>query len=184
MPENADDVRHKAQDAAGALELLEARPVLRQAVEELGMDRVGDPQELKVAGLAGLGRELGGVRIVEVVEGLDGLVARLLAPGVERLEQASADDLVGLVAGCGKPARMDAAEDGLEAAEGVDALVDEECRARVGACRLGLGDEGKAALAGDAPGEVAPEGVDLRAALQGQRNWPAPIGWSGSFLSS
>ena len=114
MPQHAHDVRHEPQHAARPLKLLQPRPVLGQAVEQLGVDRVGQPQQLVVSRLLRLGREVGDVLAIEIVERTAGLVPSPLAVGIERLEKAPADDLVSLVARRGQPSRVDAAEHGLQ----------------------------------------------------------------------
>ena len=51
-PQRVDDGVHQPQDAARALEALEARPVLVEAVEQLRVDRVGLLDPVLVAALA------------------------------------------------------------------------------------------------------------------------------------
>jgi hypothetical protein len=60
-----DDGVHQAQDAARALEALEARPVLVEAVEQLGVDRVGLLDAVLVVAIARLAREVVGMAVVE-----------------------------------------------------------------------------------------------------------------------
>ena len=51
------------------------------------MDRIGKAQHLQVTGLFGLRRKFCGILLVEIVERLDGFVARAFAIAIERLEQ-------------------------------------------------------------------------------------------------
>jgi hypothetical protein len=70
MPQYADHVCEEAEHASRPLELLQCRPILRQALEQLRVDRIGEPQKLLVPLLLGLGRELGRVLAVHVRERL------------------------------------------------------------------------------------------------------------------
>ena len=94
-----DDVGHEAQHAARALEARQRGPVVVEAVEELGVDRVGVHHAALVGALAALGREL---RLVLRVEGAKDLGDGLALAGrlrLERLEEATADDLEALLGG-------------------------------------------------------------------------------------
>ncbi len=111
LPERVDDRRHQAQHAAGPLELHQRGPVLVQAVEHLGVDRVGVAQALLVLGLVGLGRELLLLGPVQLVERAGDAVAgdELLARH-DRLEQPPAHDLEALLGAGRPPGRLDAAD--------------------------------------------------------------------------
>ena len=67
-PQRVDDGVHQPQHTAGALEPLQARPVLVEPVEQLGVDRVGLLDPVLVVGVARLARELVGVLAVELDE--------------------------------------------------------------------------------------------------------------------
>ena len=85
LPQHRDHGRHQPQHAAGALELVERRPVLVEPVEQLGMDRVRQLHPPPVLGLADLAREVGRLLAVEVAERLDHAVAD---PGLVRASSA------------------------------------------------------------------------------------------------
>src|SRR5690348_10540479 len=78
------------------------------------MDRVRKTKKLLVPLFLCLWRKFSLVLLVEVVESLDALIARLLAVRIECLEKASADDLVSFVSGSGHPRRLHAAENLLQ----------------------------------------------------------------------
>ena len=117
-----DDGVHQAQDAARALEALEARPVLVEAIEQLGMDRVGLLDAVLVAAVTRLARELVGVAVVHLDEAAGRRVDRRERVGVGRGEQPLADDVVGLVRGRGPPLVSDAPHDVLQALERLEPM--------------------------------------------------------------
>jgi len=86
MPKHSNNVGHKVQNAASALELIQACPILRKPLEELRVDRIGEAQQLQVTRLFGVGRKFCGILLVEIVECLDAFVARPLGLGIERLK--------------------------------------------------------------------------------------------------
>ena len=121
-PQRVDDGVHQPQHAAGALEALEARPVLVEAVEQLGMDRVGLLDAVLVAAVARLAREVVGVAVVHLDEAAGGRADRGERVGVGRGEQPLADDVVGLVRGRGPPLVGDAPHDVLQPLERLEAV--------------------------------------------------------------
>ena len=84
LPQAVDHRRHQAQHAAGALEFHQGRPVRAEAVEDLGVDRVGGLDALLILGLAALRRELGLLRAVQLGEGSRHHVAVLDWAGSDR----------------------------------------------------------------------------------------------------
>ena len=129
-PERIDRVRHDLEDASGALELLEHRPVAREAPQHLGVERVR-PAHLLLAGrLAGLGRKIGTVLPIEPAKRPNGVVARLLACLVQWLEETAADDFEGLDAARGGPGGLHPAKDLLEAPQRIPALLVADLGAR------------------------------------------------------
>jgi hypothetical protein len=58
LPERMNDGRHQAENAASPLELVQGRPVVVQAVKELGMDRVRHFDPALVVGLPAVERKL------------------------------------------------------------------------------------------------------------------------------
>ena len=121
-PQRVDDGVHQAQDAARALEALEARPVLVEAVEQLGVDRVGLLDAVLVAAVARLAREVVGVAVVHLDEAAGRRADRRERVGVGRDEQPLADDVVRLVRGRGPPLVGDAPHDVLQALERLEAV--------------------------------------------------------------
>ncbi len=121
-PQRVDDGVHQAQDAARALEALQARPVLVEPVEQLGVDRVGLLDAVLVAAVARLARELVGVTVIHLDEATGRRADRCERVGVGRDEQPLADDVVRLVRGRGPPLVGDAAHDVLQALERLEAV--------------------------------------------------------------
>ena len=121
-PQRVDHGVHQTQDAARALEALEARPVLVEAIEQLGVDRVGLLDAVLVAAVARLAREVVGVAVVHLDEAAGGRADRGERVGVGRDEQPLADDVVRLVRRRGAPLVGDAAHDVLQALERLEAV--------------------------------------------------------------
>ena len=122
-PQRVDDGVHQPQDAARALEALEARPVLVEPVEQLRVDRVGllDPVLVgrRRAPRAGSRRRAGGTsrRTPRAVALID---ASASASGCD--EQPLADDVVGLVRRRGPPLVGDAPHDVLQPLQRLEAV--------------------------------------------------------------
>ena len=100
-PQRVDDGVHQPQHAARALEALEGRPVLVEAVEQLGVDRVGLLDAVLVAAVAGLAREVVGVRVVHLDEAAGRRADRRERVGVGLRRTAAAGR-------CGRPRSGDA----------------------------------------------------------------------------
>src|SRR5205823_770334 len=114
-PQRVDDGVHEAQHAARALEALEARPVLVQAVEQLWVNRKGLLDAILVAAIPRIAREVVGVAVVHLHEAASRRVDRRERVGVGRDEQPLADDVVSLVWGRWAPLIGDAPYDVLQA---------------------------------------------------------------------
>ena len=109
-PQLVDDRRHKAQNAARALETFQCGPVFVQAVEHFGMDGIAREQTLLVLDFLGFQREIRGAFAVHFAElGADQFLGRLVL-AVE--EETAAHDLKAFVGGHRLP-------DGFHAAEGM-----------------------------------------------------------------
>ena len=134
LPQAVDDLGHQLEHAAGALEVVQAGPVLVEAVEDLGVDGIGAQQALAVVAVLGFGGEVGAVGGVVVGEGAAHRFRRLgLGDGAE---QAPAHDLEGLLGGHRLPQGLDAAEVVGQAGQGLDPAL-----AAGLAFRLGQGGE-------------------------------------------
>ena len=161
-PQLVDDCGHQAQHAAGALEALEGRPVLVEAVEHLGVYRVTRHHALAVLQLARLRRELSGVLSVHLAERDAHLVARDLVLAVE--EEPAAHHLEALASAHWLPDR-------LHAAEGMLDLLECALAGLAADLVVGLGDGGddQAALRGARSlGELLDEGYEVVERARGQ----------------
>ena len=107
LPERRDDRGHEAQHPAGALEAVEAAPVVHQPIEELRVDGVGALHPAAVVGLAAALRELAAALPVHGDEGADHRVAGDEV-GLRRdgLEQPPPDDLEPLLRARRQPRRL------------------------------------------------------------------------------
>ena len=94
------------------------------------MERVRPAHLLLVGRLAGLGRKIGTVLPIEPAKRPNGVVARLLACLVQRLEETAADDFEGLDATRGSPGGLHPAKDLLEAPQRIPALLVADLGAR------------------------------------------------------
>lgn len=90
-------------EAAGFL-VQKGRP-FRELAKCLAEDRqwIRQAEKFEIPPLFRFGRKLGRILLVEVVEGLDRSLARLLPVGVERLEEPAADNFIRFVPVCGDP---------------------------------------------------------------------------------
>src|SRR5947209_8855485 len=103
---------HQAQDAARALEFLNARPVVVEPVKEFGVYRVGGLDAPFVFRFAAISRELLWLAAIEVHEGPGHAIARGEEGGLRNgLKEASAHDLEALFRVGRPPWRFDASED-------------------------------------------------------------------------
>ena len=85
-----NDGRHQFEHAARALEAFQRGPVLVEAVEQFGVDRIGRFEARLVEGLTGFGRELGFVIKVHFRKGAaDGIAGGKIR---DWLEEAAAHD--------------------------------------------------------------------------------------------
>jgi len=140
-----DESRHEPQDAARALEFGQRGPVFIQPVEDFGVDGVAGFESVEVSAFAGLGRELVGVVGVEGRKGAAYVAAVVFVRDL--LEEAAADDLVGLFAANGFPYGLDAAKEFLEGFEDLLAVV-------VADFHFALGEGGEEHGGGDAAGSL------------------------------
>src|SRR5208337_3350546 len=107
LPEGMNDGRHQAENAASPLELVEGRPVVVQAVEELGMDRVRHFDPALVVNLPAVERELLLLGPVKFGEGSGyGITRHVLLAG-QGLEEPTANDLEPLVRAGRAPRGLD-----------------------------------------------------------------------------
>ena len=112
-----DDGAHQPQHTAGALEPLQRRPFLVEAVEQLGVDRVGALDPVFVCGVAGFAREVVGVLAIHLDICAGGGVDRCERGGIGLFEESLFDDLIRLGGGGGAPLVGDSAHDVLEPLE-------------------------------------------------------------------
>lgn len=121
LPECLDDLGHQAQHPARPLEAVERGPVAVEAIEQLGVDRVGVAQAPLVVPLPATLREL---LLVFAVVGReranDGISKRSLRC-LDRLEQAPANDLEALFRAGRRPGGSGAPEGVLEPSERLSA---------------------------------------------------------------
>ncbi len=131
FPQGMDDRRHQAQHAARALELLDAGPVVVEAVEEFGVDGVSGFDASLVLGFATLGGKLLRLTAVEIGAGFGDGIARDEERRVgDGLEEPPPHNLEALFRVGWSPGRFQASEDVLQAQRSL---------ASAFATRLGIG---------------------------------------------
>ena len=114
LPELRDGERHQPQHAAGALELVQCRPIAEEPVEQLGMDRVRQLHPPPVLELAHARREVAGSLHIHLAERADDAVAHPRPLRRDRIEQPSPHDLERLVRRRRLPLRRRAGDHVLE----------------------------------------------------------------------
>ena len=108
FPQAVDHLRHQLQHAARALEVVQRGPVFIQAVEHLGVDRVGVFQPFQILAVLRLGGQVVAVGDVVVRKRPAHRLHRQLI--VDVAEQAAAHDLERFLGGHRLPQRLNAPE--------------------------------------------------------------------------
>ena len=118
LPQAVNHGRHQPQHAARALELHQGRPVRVQAVEDLGMDRIGGFDPLFVVDVPTLRRKLLVLGPIELRKcPRDHVPVLELRRVRERLEEPSPHDFEAFLGTCRPPGRLDASDDVPQAIE-------------------------------------------------------------------
>src|SRR6516165_1607184 len=93
------DGSHKPKDAAGALELVQRRPLTIEAVKQLRMYRVGNSHPPRILTFRATSRELCSLTSIQVGESLHRRVTSWCTVGRDFVEKAPSDNFEAFIRG-------------------------------------------------------------------------------------